>query len=207
MREVFRKYPETTPKEERKGSPVCVVSHPDAGGPCGRPAVGEVWGLSFCELHGREAEMSAKEEIAYATDTELQILADSELERPATNHYVLEILQAAKVPYEVDYAAHAEARLAAYPPDELEAHTDRDTLRFDYDRDYAGDGPVDWWSDGVIALCRFLREAHDRGLPGLVADLEYLRERATVQVVLADRDYERRYVQVRRAALEAAKQA
>ena len=55
--EVFRKYPETTPAEERKGSPVCIVSHPDAGGPCRREAIGEVWSLPFCAAHGREAEL------------------------------------------------------------------------------------------------------------------------------------------------------
>ncbi len=41
------------------------------------------------------------------------------------------------------------------------------------------------------------------GLPGLVLDLERLRERATAQLILADRDYEWRYVAPRKAAREA----
>jgi hypothetical protein len=210
--EVFRKYPETTPVEERKGSPACVVSHPDAGGPCQREAIGEVWSLPFCEMHGREAELAAKAEIEVTVGRELQVLADTEFERFDTNHYVLEVLKAAKAPYEVDRSIHEAAMLRAYPPDELEANTDADTRTFDYGRDYAtgeaGDGPVDWWADACYLLHRFMREAAGRGV--LTDELEYLRERATAQLVLAERDCERRYAEPRRAAIaerEAAKQA
>ena len=37
------------------------------------------------------------------------------------------------------------------------------------------------------------------GLPGLTADLERLREKATVQLVLAERDYERRWASLPKA--------
>ena len=50
-----------------------------------------------------------------------------------------------------------------------------------------------------------MRQAHDRGLSGLLNDLEYARERATVQRVLAERDLDRRWTQVRHARKEAAK--
>lgn len=206
MMEVFRKYPETTPVEERMGSPVCVVSHPDAGGECGRPAIGEVWSLPFCELHGREAELAAKAEIEVTLGRELQVLADTEFERFNTNFHVLEALKAAKAPYEVEWSIHEAAMLRAYPPDELAEHTDRDTLTFRYGRDYAtgeaGDGPVDWWADACYLLRRFMREAAGRGV--LTDELEYLRERATAQLVLAERDYERRYAEPRRRAKRAA---
>jgi hypothetical protein len=206
MTEVFRKYPETTPVEERKGSPVCVVSHPDAGGECGRPAIGEVWSLPFCGLHGREAELAAKAEIEETTKHALQVLADAERDRFTTNRPLLEALRAAKAPYEVDPSIHEAAMLRAYPPDELEANTDADTLTFRYGADYAagevGDGPVDWWADACYLLHRFMREAAGRGV--LTDELEYLRERATAQLVLAERDCERRYAEPRLRAKRAA---
>jgi hypothetical protein len=45
-----------------------------------------------------------------------------------------------------------------------------------------------------------MREADDRGVYALLEDLEYMRERATVQVLLAQRDYERRYAAPRKAS-------
>ena len=63
------------------------------------------------------------------------------------------------------------------------------------------------WEDARILLLRFLRQASERGLPGLALDLERLRERATVQLRLAERDCGRRYVAPRKAALEAKERA
>jgi hypothetical protein len=50
-----------------------------------------------------------------------------------------------------------------------------------------------------------MRQAHDRGLSGLLRDLEYVRERAAVQRVLAKRDLDRRWTHVHHARKEAAK--
>ncbi len=50
---------------EEHGPPPCVVRHPDAGGQCERPAVMEVYGLNFCELHGAEAKAGALEELYF----------------------------------------------------------------------------------------------------------------------------------------------
>ena len=54
-----------------------------------------------------------------------------------------------------------------------------------------------------MLLQRFLRQTGKRGLPGLALDLEGLRERATVQRVLAERDYEQRWVALPRAERQA----
>jgi hypothetical protein len=98
-----------------------------------------------------------------------------------------------------------EAMVAAHPPEELEDSTDADTLRFDYMERDGMDGPYDWWCVAQLLSCRFLRQAHDRGLSRLLKDLEYARERATAQRVLAERDLDRRWTQVRHARKEAAK--
>ena len=97
------------------------------------------------------------------------------------------------------------AMVAAYPPEELEENTDADTLRFEYMERDGMDGPYDWWSEARFLSCRFMRQAHERGLSGLLNDLEYARERAAVQRVLAERDLDRRWTQVRHARKEAAK--
>jgi hypothetical protein len=70
----------------------CVVSHPDAGGPCGRPATGMVWNLPFCEIHGREAEAAALEELAEDAEMALQGLEDAEKGRAETNPAVVRAL-------------------------------------------------------------------------------------------------------------------
>ena len=48
-----------------------------------------------------------------------------------------------------------------------------------------------------------MRRACGEGLPRLVQDLEGLRERATVQLILAESDFERRYAAPRKAARDA----
>jgi hypothetical protein len=210
MKELFRRYPEETPPAERKGSPACVVSHPDAGGQCPRPAVGEVWGVPFCEVHGTEAELAAASEIEEFARREIGILAEAELERSTVRSPVLALLESIEPPYQTrtEFTEQEEAMLEAYPPEAHKDNTDPDTLSFDYGDAYregeAGDGPVDWWSDARYLLCRFMREAENRGV--LVRELEYLRERATVQMLLAERDYEVRYAAPRREAKAKAKE-
>jgi hypothetical protein len=196
MEEVFRKYPETTPVEERKGSPVCIVSHPDAGGPCQREAIGEVWSLPFCASHGREAELAAQDEMASSLEGIFTGLVALERDRHDPNEIALRIIKEAAseaAPSEAaDIPAHEAAIATAYPPEELEANTDPETLRYDYEQ-MGMDNPHDWWCEAQIMACRFMRQAHDQGLAGVVRDLEYVRERATVQRLLASRYMDRQY--------------
>jgi hypothetical protein len=201
MTEVFRRYPGAPPEE--KDPPRCVVSHPDAGGPCERVAVGEVWSLPFCEIHGREAELAAKVEIHATTDQDLeQILQNAQFNRLATNPYLLEIFRTVRAPFGGYEDAHEEAMCKAYPPEVLAENTDPATLAFTYGEEYVsgetgGACPVDWWADTLDLLCRFVREADHACLPPLLRELEYLREQATVQLVLATRDYDLRYGEAR----------
>ena len=89
--------------------------------------------------------------------------------------------------------------LAAYPPERLEPYTDADTMAHDYATRRLGDGPVEWWNDARLLVCKFLRMAQERSEPAITGGLEELREKATVQQVLAERDYERRYVEPHKA--------
>ncbi|MDP8951329.1 MAG: hypothetical protein M3N18_03650, partial [Actinomycetota bacterium] len=47
--------------EAREGAPCC-VKHPHAGRQCARPAAVTVYGLHFCEPHGRQVAEGALEE-------------------------------------------------------------------------------------------------------------------------------------------------
>src|SRR5688572_16726032 len=130
MKEVFTKYGPGTHREEENSA--CVVSHPDAGGECNRPTIGEVWSLPFCELHGREAELAAREEMATSLEGIFNGLVAVEHQRHDHNKIAVEILKApAGSAYTHlsadDMRAHEAAMLAAYPPDELEGNTDADT--------------------------------------------------------------------------------
>jgi hypothetical protein len=201
----YAEYNPQTPAEERKGEPRCVVSHPDAGGACGEPAVMEVWGLPFCRRHGEEAKLAAFDEMTISLDGIFGGLATAERERYDRNISATEMLDDMACSLRIDTPDLEEAMVAAYPPEELEDATDADTLRFDYTERGLMDGPYDWWSEAQLLSCRFMRQAHDRGLSGLLKDLEYARERATVQRALAKRDLNRRWTHVRHARKEAAK--
>ncbi len=188
------------------GGEDCVVSHPDAGGPCGRPGTGMVWNLPFCEVHGREAEAAALEELAEDAEMALQGLEDAEKGRANPNPVVVRALRNVQVPVTDARSGYShnqdEALRTAYPI--IEGRANPDTLAFDYEAEYSGDepgdGPVDWWADTRYLLCRFMREAQGKGLPELVRELEPLRERASAQLVQAEDDLDRRWITLKRRA-------
>jgi hypothetical protein len=192
MRELFTRYNPNTPPVERKGSPVCVVSYPES---CGGVAVGEGWGcLLFCERHWQE-ELAAREELAYAVGGELDTLISAEGQRPDHNRAVVAALRTAVVPGWglEDRGPYEAARAAAFPVEGRDDLMDPDAAGFDYDH-HGEDVPSEWWEDARVLLLRFLRQTGHTGLPGLALELERLRERATVQIVLAGRDMEWRYL-------------
>jgi hypothetical protein len=201
----YAEYNPQTPVEERKGAPQCVVSHPDSGGVCAEAAVMEVWSLPFCRRHGDEAKLAALDEITMSLDGIFRGLADAEQQRYDRNEAAAKMLEENTPTLDFDAGELEKAMVAAYPPEELEDGTDADTLRFDYIERGIMDGPYDWWCDAQLLSCRFMRQAYDRGLSGLLQDLEYARERATVQRVLAKRNLDRRWTHVRHARKEAAK--
>ncbi len=193
----FRKYG-PAPAEE-KDPPTCVVTYPET---CGRAAVGEVWGLSFCEAHGDEAVLAARIEAHEDAEREFQALTNAEGERITRNFLIIAALRELRVPgggADLEtHEAHDRAILAAYPLDE--SLTDPDTLAFDYDEPDAG--PHDWWSEARETVVRWMREAYEACQSPLLDALEPIRERATVQQQLAHDDMERRWAAPRRAARE-----
>ncbi len=203
MTEVFTKYGggESQPKDKK--APACIVRHPEAGGQCEREAVGEVWALPFCEVHGREAELSYKEGIQETVAFGLDKLNDGGeyvMPRP-----ILEVLKSVEYPRNRDHESVEAAMREAYPPEKLADNIDPDTLRHDYEE--PSTNPVDWWTDARYKVLRFMDEAYEDCHLELLRDLELIRERATVQLLLAERDMDERWVRPRLEAKEATKKA
>src|SRR4051794_26355752 len=129
------------------GGERCVVSHPDAGGPCGEPAAMLVWELPFCAVHGAEAEAGALQEIFEDAEKALRGSADMENERHHTNRVLARFLEdgllstpsVAGMRSRYD-DVHQEALRKAYKA--VEGRIDPDILAFDYEDDCVGT-PVD----------------------------------------------------------------
>ncbi len=173
----------TNPRND--GGPFCSVSHPFAGGVCGEPASIEVWALAFCEVHGHEAESAALAELWQDARREAESAVAGGRGAWRMNGALLYTLrraahEARENEEDADHA-HEDAWQAAYG-DADATHTDSDTLRYNGDP-FAG-GPVDWWTETRVAICKAMREAHGGGLTH-AKHLEPLREYATVQDVLA----------------------
>ncbi len=189
----FRKYPPPPPEETEP--PVCVVTYPTA---CDRPACGEVWALPFCEAHGREAEIAAKNEAEEDARREREALLSAVGAGVVRNPLLRSALGGVVFPAGAPGEEHDEAIRTAYAL--RESDTDTDTLRYDYGDATARDTPFDWWCEAREMVCGFMRQAYEAGQRPLLEALEPIRERATVQQELALRDMERRYVEPRRAA-------
>ena len=153
MMELFTRYGPEPPPEGTE-PPACVASYPE---PCGEAAVGEGWNLPFCERHWREAEMSAREELADALDNEPEILEFAENQRHYRNKAVVRALRGANVPgleWAVsDFDAYDAARAAAFPTSGREDLTDPDTLAYDYERHEGDTGRASGGPTGGTFCC------------------------------------------------------
>lgn len=110
----FRKYgPAPCPEETEP--PICVVTYPEA---CGRPAVGEVWCLSFCQAHGTEAHVAARLEAYEDAGRELDRLTGAvEGAHAVRNPLVYEALKGTTFPSRGIHLDHYDAIRAAYDLD------------------------------------------------------------------------------------------
>lgn len=178
---------------------MCSVTYPER---CGWIAEGEVWALPFCKAHGLEAAQAARMEVHDEAERELgALLANFDGGRLVRNPLLREALGKLEIPDDGDtYGEHEEAIVAAYAPDD--SLLDPDTLAFDYADEDRTLIPYDWWCEARELVVKWMREAHEVGQSPLLDALEPIRERASVQQVLAARDLERRWAAPRRAELE-----
>lgn len=181
------------PEETRTGedAPACIVSHPDAGGACGRPAVYEVWALPFCELHGLEANALALEELYHDAGDELERWQNPHAQ-PLNSEVQMIVRSGVKWTSKRWEHHHERAeRLVqeAYPV--IDERVAPETTGWDpYSLD--DEAPVDRWSETRFLLARFMREAFSEYAYTVIEDLEPMRERACAQLVAAEADSERK---------------
>jgi len=163
---------------------ICNVGHPDAGGPCKKPAPYEVYGRSYCEAHGMEAAHVA----VRAFDSEVTNIRCG-VEALIGHGFSLRspfgwVIQSAdKEPPKTDPEAALEA---AYPL--IEARVDIYTRRY-YEELDAGEetaiAPADYWTDALNSLAPALREAQYWQNLDALSDLDYLRQRYSAQLAFA----------------------
>jgi hypothetical protein len=176
--------------EERRPLP-CFVHHPDAGGLCERPAIIEVYGLAFCEIHGAEVKAGALAELFQD--------ATEELERP-NNPHVPELNPAAllarrssvslltKACVEAETEG-AEAMRRAYPL--IPERVCGETVAFFKNKQIEEPLPGDVYQDARFLLHRFMRLAYDAKHTWLVEVLEGERESVAAQAAFAFEHYSR----------------
>ena len=193
----FVKYPPPSP--DQIDPPMCSVTYPKC---CGWIAEGEVWALPFCRAHGEEAAQAAKIEVHEDAGRELgALLTNTDGERFVQNPLLRKALGKIEIPGGDDTSGeHEEAIAAAYAPDD--SLLDSETLAFDYADEDRTLIPYDWWCEARELVVKWMREAHEAGQSPLLDALEPIRERASVQQVLAARDLERRWAAPRRAERE-----
>lgn len=166
---------------------LCVVSHEDAGGPCERPIVFEVYGVPFCEVHGIEANVGAMAQLhdeamdefgrmdnvhALPIQPEFLRVVRSERGRSFDDH--------------IRYARqHERLLLEAYPL--IRERVDQETSDWqpgDLDKNFTG-GPVDWWAAEYRHMCSFMLQASRSRETNLARELEPVREHAAAQYAFA----------------------
>jgi hypothetical protein len=163
---------------------ICNVEHPDAEGPCRKPAPYEVYGRSYCEAHGMEAAHVA----VGAFDSEV-VNVRCGIDALVGHGFSLRspfgwVVQTAdKRPPKTDQEA---ALIAAYPL--AEARVDIYTRQY-YEELEAGEEtaipPCDYWQDSLNALAPALREAQYWQNADALHDLDYLRQRYSAQLAFA----------------------
>ncbi len=179
-------------------APVCVVSHPDAGGACGKPAACEVYGLPFCGLHGLEANYGCLNQVYSLALDELSDMRSEGL-CPAT----LEHLDAGWRRFNglTNSFSDAHSRQAKEAFAHLEGRVDAETLEWDYED--PTETPPDWWLEAYWKLCRFMYEAWRSRRYFVCGELEPLRERAAAQYAFAEKVFRERTPQTRTVPADA----
>lgn len=175
---------------EKHGPLPCVVR--DAGGPCGRAATMEVYGLAFCEVHGAECKAGALEELYHDAEQFLDRLDNPHVAPP--NPEALRLIRAGvsemvNMSWQVVRVGD-ETLVRAYPF--VEELADPQTLGFDYSDPERGSTPEDWYREDRMLTHKLMRLAFEGGASWIVEELEKIRQSTAAQLAYAVQDYERK---------------
>ncbi len=189
---IARRLPETMAGE-------CVVDHPDAGGPCSRPVVHEVYGLPFCGMHGLEAGAGALAQLHHDAMDDFARM-DNPYETPLQSE-VLRVVGEAHDRARDEHINYfgLQSRLVREAFPLIRERVDAETR--DWNPGSLPEAPVDWWTAEYVSVCSLMLRACTGLSPGLARDLEPLRERAAAQSAFAE-VVDREKIEAHKAAKE-----
>lgn len=161
----------------------CVVDHLDAGGACERPGVYEVCGLPFCETHGLEASAGILAQLYHDAMDEFERMDN--LQTMPLQPEVLRVVREARERSLAMHSRYADEKslLVREVYSLIPERVDQETL--DWSPGDLGGAPVDHWSAEYWEVSTLMLQATGGLAPGLVRDLESLRERAAAQLSYA----------------------
>lgn len=164
----------------------CFVHHRDAGGWCERTGVMQVYGISFCEVHGAEASAGALAELYHDAGNAIEDISGSEdvsANVVADAYLIIGRDEMARRGVEAE-EAQAAALVEAYPV--IEEHVDPETRDHDYlNPDHGNKDPVDVFFDARMHLYRLMRLSWSVGERWMLEILEEERQAASAQLAFA----------------------
>lgn len=178
---------------ERYSGPLrCFVHHRHAGGWCERPGVMQIYGLSFCEVHGAEAKAGALAEIYHNAGNALEDLLGPE--DSSANVAALAVIHAGieEVRTRCIEAEKAQDDLVrrAYPV--IPEQVDPETTEYDPFTPSEAFSPADVYMDARIHVHRLMRLSWSVGQYWSLESLEEHRESVSAQLAWALEDVERK---------------
>ncbi len=176
---------------EEYGPLPCSVRHADAGGQCERPAVLEVYGLSFCSEHGAECKAGALAELYFDASRWLERLDNPHVSLP--NPEALRVVRAGVSELNhlcLHFEQDDELLRRAYPY--LAERVDSLTLEFDYSDPERSAHPFDTFYEDRWTIHQLMRVAYSKEMGYLVEDLEDRRQYLAAQAAYALQHTERR---------------
>jgi hypothetical protein len=170
----------------------CSVHHRHAGGWCERDAVMEIYGLSFCEVHGAEAKAGALAELYHDAGVYLEDRYNPHARED--NVAALELIAAGRdeMMRRCSEAEDAQDELIrrAYPV--IPEQVCSETRAYDPYAQSSDASPVDVYMDARMHAHKLMRLSWSVGEYWILEDLEEHRESASAQLVWALDDIERK---------------
>lgn len=155
----------------------CFVQHADAGGQCGEAAAMIVYGLNFCEAHGKEAGAGALYQLRQEAGEFFERFRNPHV--PALNELVDQELEdtARRIsPTPDDDGDYHQALARAYPDESIPEDVRRQTEQWSRDESRGMSTVEDCLLNSLATLHKTLFIAYQDGETWLVEQIEIMRQ-------------------------------
>ncbi len=174
------------------GALPCFVHHRYAGGWCERPGVMQVYGISFCEVHGAEVKAGVMAEIYHDAARDIEDMSRYE---DSSANVVMETYLSIGHRELTNRCIEAEeaqvvALQRAYPV--IEKHVGPETSEHDYYDTHGNPDPGDMYMDARMHTHKLMRLSWSVGEYWILEILENEREHASAQLAFALEDRARK---------------